>query len=76
MDQSFDFTDLFVLDLANNHQGDVKHATNLIRRHADAVKKSNIRAAIKFQFRQLDSFVHPAHKSDSNNKPILNAHES
>jgi N-acetylneuraminate synthase len=70
MDVKFDFRGLFVLDLANNHQGDVGHATNLIRRHAEVVKKHGVRAAIKFQFRELDGFIHPAHRSGSNNKHI------
>jgi sialic acid synthase SpsE/quercetin dioxygenase-like cupin family protein len=67
---SFDFTDLFVLDLANNHQGSVAHGTAIIEACADAAKAQNVRAAIKFQFRDLDSFVHPAHRKDSANKHV------
>ena len=58
--EGFDFRDLFVLDLANNHQGSVEHGKRIIERCADVVAKHGVRAAIKFQFRDLDTFVHPA----------------
>jgi sialic acid synthase SpsE/uncharacterized cupin superfamily protein len=70
MEAAFDFRDLFVLDLANNHQGSLEHGLEAIRRHADVVKKHNVRAAIKFQFRDLDSLVHPHHQTNSSNKHI------
>lgn len=66
----FDFRDLFVLDLANNHQGDVEHGLRIIREHGEVVRRHGVRAAMKFQFRQLDSFVHPAHQKGSANKHI------
>lgn len=71
MEAAFDFRDLFVLDLANNHQGSLEHGLEAIRRHADVVKKHDVRGAIKFQFRDLDSFVHPHHQTNSSNKHIL-----
>ena len=67
---SFDFRDLFVLDLANNHQGDVEHGKTIIRQMADVVHKRGAKAAVKFQFRQLDTFVHPDHREGSDNKHI------
>lgn len=66
----FDFRDLFVLDMANNHQGSVEHGRNIIRAVAEPVARHGIRAGIKFQFRQLDSFVHPAHREGSDNRHI------
>jgi len=66
----FQFQDLFVLDLANNHQGDVKHGKSIIRQMADVVHGHDARAAVKFQFRQLDSFIHPSHREGSDNKHI------
>lgn len=66
----FDFRDLFVLDLANNHQGDVAHGLRVIREHGEVVRRHGVRAAFKFQFRQLDSFVHPSHQKGSANKHI------
>lgn len=70
MTDKFDFQDLFVLDMANNHQGDVQHGINIIRQHAEVIKKHGVRGAIKFQFRNLDTFVHPDHQKDSDNKHI------
>lgn len=55
----FDFKNLFILDLANNHQGDLDHAENIIRQLGSVVEKHGIRAALKFQFRQLETFIHP-----------------
>ena len=62
MSKKFDFNNLFVLDLANNHQGNLDHALNIIRLMGSVIRKHNVRAAIKFQFRELDSFIHPSHK--------------
>ena len=66
----FDFRDLFVLDLANNHQGSVEHGTTIIERCADVVAHHGVRAALKFQFRDLDTFVHPDHVDQSANKHV------
>lgn len=66
----FDFRDLFVLDLANNHQGSVEHGLRVIREHGEVVRRHGVRAAMKFQFRQLDTFVHPSHQEGSANKHI------
>jgi sialic acid synthase SpsE/quercetin dioxygenase-like cupin family protein len=67
---SFDFNDLFVLDLANNHQGDLDHGLAIIRAHGAAVARHGVRAALKFQFRELDSFIHPDHRNGSTGKHI------
>lgn len=70
MVDTFDFNDLFVFDLANNHQGDVEHALNIIAQTGRIVRKHGVRGVFKFQFRQLDTFVHPAHHQRSDNKHI------
>jgi sialic acid synthase SpsE/mannose-6-phosphate isomerase-like protein (cupin superfamily) len=69
-ENGFDFNDLFVLDMANNHQGDVEHGKNIIRQMAEVVHQRGAKAALKFQFRQLDTFVHPDHREGSDNKHI------
>lgn len=66
----FNFDQFFVLDMANNHQGDVEHGLRIIREHGEVVRKHNIHAGLKFQFRQLDSFIHPDHKTTTTNKHI------
>ncbi len=68
--KSFDFNDLVVFDLANNHQGSVEHGLAIIRGVGAAAKSRGARAALKFQFRELDSFIHPTHQSGSDNKHI------
>ncbi len=70
MEQDFDFQDLFILDLANNHQGNVDHGLNIIRSVAEVIKSRHVRAAIKFQFRQLDTFIHSSHQTQSELKYI------
>ncbi|MBO66997.1 MAG: sialic acid synthase [Acidiferrobacteraceae bacterium] len=68
--KKFDFNDLFILDLANNHQGDTDHAKNIIDSLASVARDAQVRAAIKFQFRQLETFIHPNHQKDSQAKHI------
>lgn len=52
------FEDLFVLEMANNHWGDVKRGLKIIEEFSKVVRFNNVRAAIKFQFRDLDHFIH------------------
>lgn len=52
------FKDLYVLDIANNHFGSVIHAKKIIERFSKIIKKYKISAAFKFQFRNLETFVH------------------
>ena len=66
MQNDFDFNDIFVFDLANNHQGNVEHAIEIIKETGDVAKKHDVRGVFKFQFRQLDSFIHKDHKNNIN----------
>ena len=67
----FDFTDLFVFDMANNHQGSVEHGLKIVEGICAVARKHGVRGAMKFQFRQLlDTFVHPSHKEASETKHI------
>jgi N-acetylneuraminate synthase len=54
---AFDFRDLFVFELANNHQGNVEHGRRIIFQMAKIAQDYGIRAAIKLQFRDLDTFI-------------------
>lgn len=51
--------DLFVYDLANNHQGDVEHGKRIINEVGRVNAAAGVQGALKFQFRQLDTFIHP-----------------
>jgi N-acetylneuraminate synthase len=52
------FDELFVLELANNHLGDVRRGLKIINDYAQVVRFNNVRASIKLQLRDVDSFVH------------------
>jgi len=52
------FDELFVLELANNHLGDVQRGLKIINNYAQVVRFNNVRAAIKLQLRDVDSFIH------------------
>ncbi len=66
----FDFENLFIFEMANNHQGNVEHGKRIVRECASVVKELGVRAAVKLQFRELDTFIHPAHRSSKENKHI------
>ena len=68
--QKFDFQDLFVLDVANNHQGCVAHGTRIVQDCAEIVHKHGVRAAMKFQFRDLPRFIHADERSAPSNKHV------
>lgn len=67
---SYDFNQLFILDLANNHQGDLDHGLKIIDGCSSVANKFKVKAGIKFQFRQLDSFIHPDFKNADDIKHI------
>ena len=58
------FQNLFVLEMANNHWGDVARGKRIIRTYAKIVRRYKIKAAIKMQFRDVDTFIHPNYKGD------------
>lgn len=53
---------LFICDLANNHFGDISHAKDIITEIAKVAKKKKARVAVKFQFRDFDSYIHERFK--------------
>lgn len=66
----YDFRGIYTLDLANNHEGDVDHGLAIIREVGAVVAHHGVRAAVKFQFRDLEYLIHPAHRDGSDNKHI------
>ena len=65
---NFDFKDLFIFDLANNHQGDQNHAISIIDGVSKLVQEEQINGAIKFQFRELSTFIHKNARTNKDNK--------
>jgi len=57
---------LVILELANNHMGDVVHATKIINSYYNITKNftKNIDFAIKFQHRDLNTYIHENIKKD------------
>lgn len=66
----FNFKNLFVLDVANNHQGSVSHGARIIRECASVAKSHGVRAVIKFQFRDLPDFIHIDERTSPSNKHV------
>jgi len=61
---------LFIFEMANNHQGDVEHGKKIIREMKRAVASyEEFNFAVKFQYRDLDTFIHPdyANRDDIKN---------
>lgn len=50
---------LFIFEMANNHQGDVAHGRRIIDEMAKIARRFGIRAGVKLQYRNLDTFIHP-----------------
>lgn len=57
------FDELFVLELANNHWGQVERGLRIIRDFGKVARFNNVKAAIKLQFRDVDNFVHKGFRS-------------
>ncbi len=53
---------LYVFEMANNHQGSVEHGLRIIEAAARISHTHKIKGAVKLQFRDLDSFIHPDFK--------------
>jgi len=52
------FEELFVLELANNHLGDIDRGLKIIKDFSRIVRFNNIKAAIKLQLRIADTLIH------------------
>jgi len=61
------FEDLFVLELANNHLGNLQRGLSQIEEFSQVIRFNGVKAAIKLQFREMETFVHDDYK---NNKDI------
>jgi N-acetylneuraminate synthase len=64
------FENLFVLELANNHWGNLNRGLKIIRDFGTVVRYNNIKAAIKLQFRDVDNFIHAKFKGSKDSRYI------
>lgn len=64
---------LFIFEMANNHMGDVEHGLKIILGINEVIKDfSNLgwNFAFKFQYRDMDTFIHPDYKDRMDMKYI------
>lgn len=69
---------LFTFEMANNHQGDVEHGKRIIReiKRAVAPFEEYFDFAVKFQYRDLDTFIHPDYKERMDIKNVKRFQET
>lgn len=67
---TYDFDGLFTFEMANNHQGSVDHGKRIIHEMAEIAREFNLKGAVKLQFRDIDSFIHPDFRERTDNKHI------
>jgi N-acetylneuraminate synthase len=60
------FENLFVLEAANNHWGSIDRGLKIVQDFGIVVRYNNVKAAIKFQFRDVDTFIHQEFKGAKN----------
>lgn len=53
------FENLFVLELANNHWGNINRGKKIIHDYGTVVRQNGVKASIKLQFRDVNNFIHP-----------------
>ena len=61
---------LFTLEMANNHMGDVDHGIHLISTFGKICRNYPFNFSFKFQYRSLDTFIHPSMKKRDDIKYI------
>jgi N-acetylneuraminate synthase len=59
------FENLFVLELANNHWGKIDRGLKIIQDFGQVARFNGVRAAMKLQFRDVDSFIHKDYRDRS-----------
>lgn len=62
MSNSNYFNQLFIFEMANNHQGDVEHGIEIIRQIGKIKDAFPFQFGFKLQYRDLDTFIHPDYK--------------
>lgn len=70
------FKNLFVFEMANNHMGDVQHGLKIIRAVSETCKGFDFLFGFKFQYRDIDSFIHPDYKNSNEFKYVKRFRET
>ncbi len=53
---------LIILEMANNHMGNVEHGKKIIKEFQRVASEFPYKFAFKFQYRNLETFIHPDYK--------------
>jgi sialic acid synthase SpsE/quercetin dioxygenase-like cupin family protein len=61
---------LFIFEMANNHMGDLSHGLRIVRELREATNGFDFRFAIKLQYRDLATLIHPAYRARTDLKFI------
>jgi len=64
------FDKLFIFEMANNHSGELEHGLKIIRDISKVAKKYDFSFAFKFQYRDLDTFIHSDYHSRTDIKYV------
>ena len=64
------FDNLFIFEMANNHQGSLDHGKKIVDAMTQVKRKHGIKAAIKLQYRDLDTFIHRDFRDGSKNNYV------
>lgn len=64
------FEDLIIFEMANSHQGSTEHGIQIIEAMGRIARKYNVKAAVKLQYRDLETFIHPDYKGREDVKHI------
>lgn len=68
---------LFILEMANNHMGSVEHGLRIIREFGAVIRAyPEFCFAFKLQYRDLDTFIHPAFQGRSEIKYVKRFEET
>ncbi len=70
------FEELFVLEMANNHRGSLERGKRISYEFGRVVRYNNVRAAIKLQLRDVDSFIHKGFRDRTDIRYIKRTLES
>jgi len=53
---------LFIFEMANNHMGSVEHGLRIVEEMREASREFPFSFAVKLQYRDLDTFIHPDYR--------------
>ena len=64
------FRNLFIFEMANNHQGTLAHGLAIERAMSRIARKRQVRACVKLPYRDLDTFIHADYRQRQEVKHI------